>query len=360
MPSTESVSPVALDPETIAREVLEFNARLARGLSTFTQLGDVQVGVSPRTAVHREDKLVLYHYEPQVPDPLAVPVLICYALVNRPYMADLQEGRSLIQGMLKQGLDVYLVDWGYPDGGDQFLTLDDYVNGYLDRCVDLVRQRHGLARINLLGICQGGTFSLCYTALHQDKIQNLITTVTPVDFHTPRDLLSHLVRQVDVDLMVRAFGNAPGEMLNWMFMTLKPFRLMGQKYVDLVDSLDDAEKAKNFLRMEKWIFDSPDQAGAAYLQFLRDFYQANGLVKGTVQIGSRLVDLQAITVPVLNIYARDDHLVPPDASKALAGCVSSADYTELEFPGGHIGIYVSARAQEMLPPAIAAWLGDRA
>ena len=113
---------VALDPECVMQEVLAFNARLARGLSTFTQLGDVQVGVSPRTAVHRQDKVVLYHYEPQVPVPLAVPVLICYALVNRPYMADLQEGRSLIQGMLKQGLDVYLIDWGYPDGGDQFLT----------------------------------------------------------------------------------------------------------------------------------------------------------------------------------------------------------------------------------------------
>jgi len=352
--------PVGLDPESITQEVLAFNARLARGLGTFAQLGDVQVGVSSRTAVYRQDKVVLYHYEPQVPDPLAVPVLICYALVNRPYMADLQEGRSLIQGMLRRGLDVYLIDWGYPDAGDQSLTLDDYINGYLDRCVDFIRQQHGLARINLLGICQGGTFSLCYTALHQDKIQNLVTTVTPVDFHTPRDLLSHLVRQVDVELMVRAFGNAPGELLNWIFMTLKPFRLMGQKYVDFVDNMDDPEKARNFLRMEKWIFDSPDQAGAAFLQFLRDFYQANGLVKGTVRIGAQPIDLLTITVPVLNIFARDDHLVPPDASKALGGCISSTDYTELEFPGGHIGIYVSARAQEMLPPAIAAWLTDRA
>lgn len=350
---------LALDPESVARELLEFNARLARGLGTFAQLGDVEVGVSPRTAVHREDKVVLYRYEPQVPEPQPVPVLICYALVNRPYMADLQDGRSLIQGMLQQGLDVYLIDWGYPDAGDHFLTLEDYIEGYLDRCVDVVRARHGGGPVNLLGVCQGGAFSLCYTALHQDKVRNLITTVTPVDFHTSRDLLSHLVRHVDVDLLVRAFGNAPGEMLNWMFMMLKPFRLMGQKYVDLVDSLDDVDRARNFLRMEKWIFDSPDQAGAAFLQFLRDFYQANGLVKGTVRIGGKPVDLQTITIPVLNIYARDDHLVPPDASKALGGCVGSADYTELEFPGGHIGIYVSARAQEMLPPAIAAWLADR-
>ena len=353
------MNPFTLTPESIAREVLEFNSKLAQGLSTLSAIDEIDVGVSPKDAVYREDKLVLYHFHPMVEKPNPVPVLIVYALVNRPYMADLQEGRSLIQGMLKAGLDVYLVDWGYPDGGDRFLTLDDYINGYMDRCVDCVRTRHGLDRINLLGICQGGTFSLCYTALHQDKVRNLITTVTPVDFHTKKDLLSHLARNVDVDLCVDTMGNVTGEVLNWTFVTLKPFQLLGQKYVDLVDILDDEEKARNFMRMEKWIFDSPDQAGEAYRQFIKEFYQQNGLVKGNIVLGGKSVDLQKITVPVLNIYARDDHLVPPDASKALAGCVGSKDYREMEFEGGHIGIYVSGRAQSTLPPAIADWIADR-
>ena len=178
---------------------------------------------------------------------------------------------------------------------------------------------------------------MCYTALHQHKVNNLITTVTPVDFHTKNDLLSHLVRHIDIDATVDALGNIPGELLNWSFLTLKPFRL----------------------RMEKWIFDSPAQAGEAYREFITQFYQQNLLVKSAVAIGGRTVNLEEITVPILNIYARDDHLVPPDASKALQGCVGSTDYTELEFPGGHIGIYVSARAREMLPPAIADWLAKR-
>jgi len=89
------------------------------------------------------------------------------------------------------------------------------------------------------------------------------------------------------------------------------------------------------------------------------FYQDNKLVKGQIRIGGKAVDLERITIPVLNIYARDDHLVPQDASRALAGCVSSKDYSELEFPGGHIGLYVSARSQQLLPPAIAEWLGQR-
>jgi len=113
------------------------------------------------------------------------------------------------------------------------------------------------------------------------------------------------------------------------------------------------------MRMEKWIFDSPDLVGEAYRQFIKQFYQENGLVKGTVRIGDDVVDLGKITIPILNIFARDDHLVPPDASKALEGCVSSKDYHSLEFPGGHIGIYVSGKAQKMIPPSVATWLAER-
>jgi polyhydroxyalkanoate synthase len=274
-------------------------------------------------------------------------------------MADLQDGRSMIQGLLHAGLDVYLIDWGYPDSADRYLTLDDYINGYIDTCVDVICRKHNLKKINILGICQGGTFSLCYTALHQDKVKNLITTVTPVDFHTKDDLLSKMVRHVDVDLLVDTLGNIPGELLNMTYLSLKPFRLVGQKYMDLVNLLDDKEQARNFMRMEKWIFDSPDQAGEAFREFTKQFYQDNGLVKGRVKIGSRTVDLENITIPVLNIFAASDHLVPPDSSKALKGCVSSKDYTELEFPGGHIGIYVSGKAQKMIPPTVGEWLDKR-
>jgi len=140
---------------------------------------------------------------------------------------------------------------------------------------------------------------------------------------------------------------------------LKPFRLMGQKYVDLVDVLDDVSRTENFMQMERWIFDSPAQAGQAYREFIRQFYQENNLIKSAVQIGVQTVNLEDITVPILNIFARDDHLVPPDSSRALAGCVSTTDYTEMEFPGGHIGIYVSTRAQQTLPSAIASWLNQR-
>lgn len=351
--------PFQIRPDEILHEVNQFNAKLAQGINTLAEIGDIEVGVSRKTPVYQEDKMVLYRFEPRVKKTNPVPLLIVYALVNRPYMADLQDGRSMIQGLLNAGLDVYLIDWGYPDSADRYLTLDDYINGYIDRCVDLICKKHKLKKINILGICQGGTFSLCYTSLHPEKVKNLITTVTPVDFHTKDDLLSKMVRNVDIDLLVDTLGNIPGELLNMIYLSLKPFRLVGQKYMDLVNLLDDKEQAKNFMRMEKWIFDSPDQAGEAFREFTRQFYQDNGLVKGTVKIGNQIVDLGNITVPLLNIYAASDHLVPPDSSKALQGCVGSKDYTELEFPGGHIGIYVSNKAQKMIPPTVGKWLDKR-
>ncbi|MEJ2467365.1 MAG: class III poly(R)-hydroxyalkanoic acid synthase subunit PhaC, partial [Candidatus Thiodiazotropha sp.] len=273
----------------------------------------------------------------------SVPTLIVYALVNRPYMTDLQENRSTVRNLLAAGQDVYLVDWGYPDEADRSLTMDDYINGYIDRCVDVIRKRHKLDKINLLGICQGGAFSLCYTSMHPDKVKNLITMVTPVDFKTPDNMLSAWVQDIDIDLLVDTLGNVPGELLNWTFLSLKPFSLTGQKYLSMVDVLDD----------------SPDQAGETFRQFIKDFYQNNGFLNGGVEIGGRTIDLKNVTCPVLNIFAEQDHLVPPDASRALRGITGSKDYTELSFPGGHIGIYVSGKAQKLVPPAISNWLDER-
>ncbi len=347
-------------PDTAIQELTEFNQKLVKGLDNLLQAEPPSTGVTPKEVIYQEDKLVLYRFAPLDAAPRnPIPVLIVYALVNRPYMTDLQEDRSIVRGLLNAGLDVYLIDWGYPDRADRYLTLDDYINGYIDRCVDVIRKRHGLEQINLLGICQGGTFSLCYSALHSHKVKNLITMVTPVDFQTPDNLLSRWVQGIDVELLVDTMGNVSGELLNWTFLSLKPYRLMGQKYLDMINLLDDEKSAKNFLKMEKWIFDSPDQAGEAFRQFARHFFQENGLIKGQVVIGDKRVDLKNLTMPIMNIYATQDHLVPPSASTALKALVTTEDYTELTFAGGHIGIYVSGKAQKTVPPAIGKWLDER-
>lgn len=352
---------IDLKPDQILAEITNFNRKLAEGINTLRDMADIPSGVTPREEIYREDKLTLYRYSHAdgVKPTARTPVLIVYALVNRPYMTDLQENKSMIRGLLAQGLDVYLIDWGYPDRSDRFLTMDDYINGYLDNCVDVICRRHGLERINILGICQGGAFSLCYASMHNDKVKNLITMVTPVDFKTPDNMLSQWIQHIDVDLLVDTLGNIPGDLMNWTFLNLKPYRLIGQKYIDMVDILDNPKRVFDFMHMEKWIFDSPDQAGETYRQFVKDFYKANKFLAGGARIGEHEVDLANITAPILNIYAQDDHLVPPAASAALKGLTGSRDYSEVSFKGGHIGIYVSSSAQALVPPSIGKWLKAR-
>lgn len=355
--------PVQINPQDAIHEITEMNRRLVDGVKVLSRLkhDDIQVGTAPKEPVYREDKLVLYRYTPVVEELFPIPIVISYALVNRPAVADLQENRSLVRNLLKLGMDVYLIDWGYPSRADRWLTLDDYVNGYIDSCMDVVRERHNLDKVNLLGICQGGAMSLCYSSLHPDKVKNLITMVTPVDFHAREEgatpgLLNTWGTNMNPDLMIDALGNVPGDFMNFGFLMLQPFQLNFQKYTDVLDLMDEEEKLVSFLRMEEWIFDSPDQAGEAYRQFLKDFFQQNKLIKGEVMLGDQRVDLSNITMPVLNIYADKDHLVPPPSSKALEQYVGSKDYTAMGFPVGHIGMYVSGKAQRDLAPAIANWV----
>lgn len=354
-------SPLGFDMAALAAETARLQQQLAEGLQILPQVGEVSVGVSPRHQVWQDGKVSLYRFlaEEGVQTPARQPLLVVYALVNRPYMIDLQQDRSLVQRLLALGHDVYVLDWGYPDRGDRYLQVDDYVLRYIDGAVRHLCAASGQDSIDLLGVCQGGVFSLCYAALEPTRVRNLITMVTPVDFHSEGNMLGQWARALDVDLLVDTLGNIPADLMNISYLMLKPFRLNLHKYVAMLDILHDRQALADFLRMEKWIFDSPDMAGAAFAQFIKQFYQANGLVHGTVELDGRTVDLSRLRMPVLNIYAEQDHLVPPAASQALAGLVGTGDYSEHSFAGGHIGIYVSSRAQREVPACIDGWLRAR-
>lgn len=352
-------SALRLRPERVNEELRRFTDKLIRGAQNLPGLPEVTVGTTPKEAVFNQDKVTLYRFVGEHPATEKVPILIVYALVNRPYMVDLQKDRSIVRQLLAAGHEVYLIDWGYPDASDCCLTLEDYIAGYIRDCVGELQKRHQVPAVNIIGVCQGGAFSVCYTSLFPESVKNLITMVTPIDFQTPDNMLSNWTREIDVDRMVDTLGNVPADLMNWCYLTLKPYRLLQQKYVGMTDILDNPAELENFLRMEQWIFDSPDQAGEAFRQFIKDFYQGNKLLNGGLTIGAHAIDPRRITMPVLNIYAEQDHLVPPAAARALQRIIASRDYRELCFKGGHIGIYVSGRAQREVPPAIDQWLKAR-
>ena len=343
-----------IDFEKNLDEVLKFQDKVLKGINVIQEVQVSGVDSTPKDLVYSEDKMKLYHYKSTHETKVKIPTLIVYALVNKQYMMDIQEDRSMIKNLQNKGLDLYIVDWGYPAKEDMYLTMDDYINGYINNCVDHIRKEKGVDKVNLLGVCQGGTFSTIYSSIYPEKINTLTTMVTPIDFDVETDaLLFKWSKHLNIDSMVDAFGVIPGSFMNSGYMALKPFQLALDKYVDLLDDIDNPEKFENFLRMEQWIFDSPGQAGEAIRQFVNDLYKENKLVKGELVIGDKKVNLKNINMPILNIYAEYDHLVPPVSSRRLNDLVSSKDKELVSFKTGHIGMYVSSKSQTQVAPKIA-------
>ena len=343
------------EPNLIKETFLKFK----KGSEVISELTEISVGVTPHEIVYSEDKMKLLHYKSTVKNTCPVPVLMVYALVNRYYILDLSPDKSVIKNLLDRGFDVYAIDWGYPSGMDRYLTIDDYVNGYLNNAVDYVRNKSGADKISLLGVCVGGTLSVMFAALHPEKVKNLISFVSPIDFNTDKSLLNIWAKDMDVDKIVDYYGIIPGDFLNMGFLLLDPFRLLVDKYVGFFEHIDDKKTVENFLRMEKWIFDSPGQAGEAYRQFMKDCYQENLLIKNRMEIGGKRINLKEISMPFLNIMAEFDHLVPNESSLPLTKAISSTDKESMVFPTGHIGMFVGSKSQNEVCPKIAQWLKPR-
>lgn len=337
-------------------ESIQTQKKLLDGFDTLITMTDTEPGFSKKTLVYSEDKMRVFHYEPVVKDRNKIPTMIVYALVNRETMMDLEEDNSFVQNMLHDGQDLYIIDWGYPTQEDMYLTLEDYIQGYIDNAVEAVKEYSKKPKINLLGVCQGGTFSLMYTSLHPEKINALVVMVTPVDFSTDDGLLFRWGKYLDIDKMADAYGVIPGDFMNNGFLTMKPISLMVGKYLNLIDNFDRPEVMNNFLRMENWIFDSPGQAGETIRQFVNDLYKENKLIKGKMMIGNQKIDLKKITMPVLNVYAEKDHIVPPASSIPLEKYVGTKDIETHGIPTGHIGMYVSSKAKKEVAPLISSWL----
>jgi len=333
---------------------------IPEGLET---IAEVEVGETPSEVVYEENKLELHHYEPLVPEEERhdVPLLFVYALINRPYILDLQSNRSVIRRMLEAGFDVYMIDWGEPSNLDTSLSLHDYVNRYIDNCVDEVRERSGQESINVLGYCMGGTMSVMYAALHPEKVRNLGLMAAGLCFDGTGGILEMWGDEefFSPGAITDTFGNVPAEFLDVGFALMDPVHNYVTKYGNLYDNIDDEDFVENFARMERWLNDPIDVAGTAYREFLEEVYQQNKLYRGELELNGERVDLGEITMPVLQVIGEYDHLIPPEASKPFNDVVGSDDTEIMEYSTGHIGLSVSRSTHENLWPAVAEWFADR-
>jgi polyhydroxyalkanoate synthase len=326
-----------------------------------------EVGATPSRVVWREGAARLLRYRPlndagasksasarvendaDASKKVAAPLLLVCSLINRPYVLDLIEERSVVRRLLASGRDVWLLDWGTPEPDDAERGLEGYALERLPRAAAAVLTETGAPSLHVLGYCMGGTFALIAAAEGKLPLASLVALATPVDLHDG-GLLSAWSRAPGFDAgeVARVYGNVPPHLTGPAFKLLDPVGL-ATKLVHLDGKMDDDAFLRFFLAMETWLEDSVAFPGRAFADWMA-LYRDNGLKR------RRPYDLERVRCPILNIVAEGDYITPPESSLALGALAGSRQHEVVRMSGGHIGLSTGGTAHRTLWPRVAAWL----
>lgn len=341
------------DPLRVWRRLLRVPGALAAAKET-------RVGTTPCDVVYARGSHRLLRYRRETAATWAEPVLFCYALINRPYILDLQPDKSVVRQYLARGFDVYMIDWGVPTRGDSRLTLEHYVRGFLEEAALFILRERGRQDLHMLGYCMGGTFSALLAALRPALVKSLTLLAAPIEFGIKDSLLNVWTdrRYFDVDQFVDAHGNCPAWFLQLCFQNMKPVQNLLQKHISMFENLEDPRFIASFFAMERWVNDNIPVAGETFRAFVKDLYQGNRLVRGELRLGEERVDLGRITCPLLLLTATNDHLVSPASTEGIRPHVGSRDVQSIQIDAGHVGLVVGSKAQKTVWPQATQWLAS--
>lgn len=340
---------------------------ITRNAETFSHLltTDAKIAQTPKELIWTLNKAKLYRYVPVMPAEKRhrIPLLLVFAIMNRPHVLDLRPGHSFVEYMIKRGYDVYLLDWGSPGPEDKNLKFDDYVLEYLPRVVRKIKSVSGSREFNMLGWCLGALISALYAALRPDDgLHALVLLTAPLDFtdKTAGGFIRWTSHEAfNPDKIVDRFGNVPGEMIDYGAKALKPVENFISNYLNLWDNLDNPKVVESWHSMNTWVRDIIPMAGAAYRQLINEFYKKNRLMEGTLVLRGEHVDLSKLKAPLLNVIAETDHITPPCQSAGIMDRIGSQDKELFRVRGGHIGIMAGSGAEKTTWPHIDHWLAAR-
>ncbi|MEJ7651847.1 MAG: class III poly(R)-hydroxyalkanoic acid synthase subunit PhaC [Chloroflexia bacterium] len=333
------------------------------GMRIILEGAQADTGQTPKVIVWSKNKARLYRYEPLKEKRHRTPILLVYALINRPYILDLMPGNSFVEYLVDSGFDVYLLDWGIPGDEDKDLSFDEYVLDYLRGAGRKVLRTSHAEDYTMFGYCMGGTMSAMYAALFPGPpLRNLVLLTAPIDFSPENAGLYGLwtsEKYLNPDRIASAFGNVPPEMIDTGTRMLKPFANYIGSQVAMWDRISDDKSMDSWLAMNKWVSDGIPFAGAAFRQWIRELYQQNKLVKGEFKLRGRTVDLSQIECPILNVAATRDHIAPIPQSAPTMDLVRSTDKEFLVLEAGHVGLLTGSAARKTLWPQVSSWLEAR-
>ncbi|MGM9987246.1 MAG: class III poly(R)-hydroxyalkanoic acid synthase subunit PhaC [Bacillaceae bacterium] len=346
---------------TLPKEVASAYRRYVRASEIIWKEAEPQVGLTPKEVIWKKNKAKLYRYHTPTKTTKKTPILMVYALINKPYILDLTPGNSLVEYLSNNGYDVYLLDWGTFGMEDRHLTFDDIVMDYIAKAVQKVLKKSGGKDISILGYCMGGTLLSMYAALHPHvSIRNLIFMTSPFDF-SETGLYGKFLdeRFFNLDKLVDTLGVIPPEMLDLGNKMLKPITNFYGPYVTLLDRSENQRFVDSWKLMQKWVADGIPFPGEAYRQWIRDFYRENKLIKGEIIVRGQKVDLSNIKANVLNIAANRDHIAMPCQVEGLLEHISSKDKQFVLIPSGHVSVVFGGTSLKVTYPTIGKWLDQR-
>jgi polyhydroxyalkanoate synthase len=323
--------------------------------------GDARIGATPRDLIWTHRKTTLYGYR-SADRRHRLPVLLVFALINRPEIFDLRPGHSFVEYLLGEGFDVYLLDWGAPGPEDAETGLDYYICDALPWGMREVLRSSGAPSVSLLGWCIGGTLCALHAALEgaQSPARNLVLLTTPID---PEDSLYRkwIGRDdFDVDYVTENWPVIPGAGIDIANKLMKPVQNLWGTYRKLAQDVSDGRSDRvAFQTMQKWISDNPPFPARAFREWVNWIYKERRLVHDRVQLRGRLADLRQIDRSLLIVTAGGDHIVPRTNTTPLLDYVRSEDVTHLALPGGHIGLMAGSKARERIWGELSQWLSSR-
>jgi len=360
--SSAAASAQTADSSIASRVRAEIERAIQRNIKGLQYLtsSPPTLGLTPKDVIYSRGTLKLYHYRPIADEVYRVPVLLTMSLVSKAYILDLAPGQSFVEYLLKQGFDVYMIDWGIPRPEDSRLRLEDYVLDFMPDCISRILADSAVPDISIIGYCMGGVLALLYAALHLDgPLRNLVCLTTPVNYDGMGLMRRWSDRRYfDVDRIVDALGNVPPEMLSASFEMLRPVgRVVTQ--IRLWDNMWNDEFVKSYRMFDRWAADQIPFPGECFRQTTKELMWENKLHKKELVLGGRLVDISKIRVSLLAVMAEHDHIVPYEAAKDLVGMVSSTDKREIVLKGGHVSLVAGPNASRRLWPELDRWLSER-
>jgi polyhydroxyalkanoate synthase len=324
---------------------------------------DAPLGETPRDVVwtHRGTTLYRYRSERRAH---AVPILLVFALINRPEIFDLRLGSSLVEYLLGEGFDVFLVDWGVPGEEDADFGLDDYVCDELQWAVRETLRSSGADELTLLGWCMGATLCAMYCGLDRGgepiPVRNLVALTTPVDGRDSVYATWIGGDDFDAEAAGERWRVVPGRDIDVANKLLKPVTNFWTTYRRLWEGIESGRSPReSYQPMARWVADNPPFPGRAFGQWIAWMYRDAALAEGRVRLRGRRVDLRRIDQNLLVVTAAGDHIAPRDGTLPLLDLVASDDVTHFDRPGGHIGLIAGSAARKELWPDLAAWLAER-